>query len=305
MNLALTTLTVPGQETYPENLLRVPDPPAGLYIRGNVEPKDRLAVAIVGTRSPTDVGRRIAREMACDMAGVGVVVVSGLALGIDTAAHKGALSAGGRTLACLGCGVDVTYPVENESLYRDIPRSGALISEYPDGTRPFPWRFPERNRIIALLSLGVVVVEAGVKSGALITAEWAAKYGLPVMAVPGSVKSSKSAGSNKLIQEGAYLVTSALDVLSFLRRESEYVPLPIGSPGSSPRRQVTLEESVVLAEIEGNALSADAIAERVSGISPGRLAATLSSLEVDGIVLRLAGGKYLANTGQGTIGKER
>lgn len=295
----------PGDETYPENLLRFPDPPPALRVKGSVEPGDRLAVAVVGTRSPTELGRRIAREIARDMAEAGVTIVSGLAEGIDAEAHRGALEAGGRTIACLGCGVDVTYPPVNCALYQGIPKSGALISEYPDKSGPLKWRFPRRNRVIVLMSLGVVVVEAGKRSGALITAEWAQEYGVPLMAVPGSVKSPKSAGANKLIQDGAYLVTNASDVLSFLRRESEYVPLPKARPVSPPNRQLSLEESLVLSHIQGSPLSPDAIADRISGISPGRLAAALSSLEVDGIVLRLAGGKYLANTGQATDGKGR
>lgn len=290
-------------ECYPENLLRFSDAPEILYLKGSIVPEDRLAVAVVGTRDATEVGKRVSYELSRDMAGAGVTVVSGLAAGIDAAAHRGALKAGGRTLACLGCGTDVRYPAENSALYERIPESGALLSEYRLGTRPRAWHFPQRNRIIAMLSLGVVVIEAGENSGALITARLALSLGIPVMAVPGSVKSKRCAGSNKLIQEGAYLVTSALDVLSFLRRENEYVPLPDAPLGGGERRQLSFEESLVLAEIDGNALSLDALAERLTNLSPGRVAAALSSLEVDGIVLRLAGGKYLANTGQATIGK--
>ena len=280
---------------YPENLRPLPGAPARLFVEGDLLPRDRVAVAVVGTRSPTQTGKIVAFEIARDLAGAGVTVVSGLACGIDAQAHLGALEAGGRTVACLGNGTDVVYPRANVKLFKAIPGQGALVSEYPPGTEPLPWRFPARNRLISGLSLGVVVVEAGEKSGALITADWALKQGRPVMAVPGSVKSRASAGANKLIQDGAYLVTSAQDVLSFLGRENEYVP----DPGTARRgigREITLEEGLVLAEICGDMLTADQIAERLASCSPGKIVAILSALEVKGMVERVAGGKYLAKT---------
>lgn len=293
------------QEGYPENLMRLPDPPAVLHIVGAVEPRDRLAVAIVGTRYPTEVGKWVAREIAADIAGAGMTVVSGLARGIDGVAHRAAIRVGGRTIACLGCGVDYVYPGENRDLYRDIPSQGALLSEYADGSRPLRYHFPQRNRIIAGLSLGVVVIEAGARSGALNTASWALHYGIPVMAVPGSVRSPKCAGTNKLIQEGAYLVTSARDVLSFLGRETECIPVPGDHPGMSPLKESTLEESAVLEELRGYPLSADALSERLPGMPAGKIAALLACLEMKGAVVRTAGGKFLALAGQATNGKER
>ncbi len=294
-----------GQEGYPENLMRFPDPPEGLHIHGSVDPRDRLAVAIVGTRYPTDVGTWVAREIAGDVAEAGVTVVSGLARGIDGVAHRAALRAGGRTIACLGCGVDVIYPADNRDLYEEIPFHGAILSEYPDGTQPLPYRFPQRNRLIAGLSLGVVVIEAGERSGALNTASWALNYGIPVMAVPGSARSPKSRGTNKLIQEGAYLVTSARDVLSFLGRETECVPVSAVPQRGPAGREHTLEEAAVLQELQGYPLSADALSERLPKMPAGKIAALLASLEMRGAVTRTSGGKFLAFPGQATIGKER
>jgi DNA processing protein len=280
---------------YPENLRHICDAPECLFVKGSVLPRDRVAVAVVGTRSPTPVGKVIAFEIARDLAGAGATVVSGLALGIDTQAHLGALAAGGRTIACLGTGVDVVYPRRNASLMRDIAARGSLVSEYPAGTAPLGWHFPKRNRIISGISLGVVVVEAGEKSGALNTAGWALGQGRPVMAVPGSPRSRTSAGTNRLIQEGAYLVTSAEDVLSFLRRENEYVP-ELPKEGRTRTPDLTLEEGALLAAIRGNALTADQLAERFPLFTPGKLAAVLSTLELKGMARKIAGGKYLAKT---------
>ncbi len=276
---------------YPENLRSIPQPPEKLYVRGQVLPADRVAVALVGTRKATPVGRHIAFELARDLAGAGVAIVSGLAGGIDTKAHEGALDAGGRTLACLACGLDMVYPPSNRELFLRILSSGALLSEYPNGTAPLPWRFPARNRIISGLALGVVVVEAPEKSGALITADWAIKHGRPVMAIPGSVKSAASKGTNRLIQEGAYLVTCAEDVLSFLSREDEYVP---DLPERSSPLCVTLEESVIMQSMCNEALTAGEIAERLSSFPAGKVMAVLASLEVKGLVVRLGGGRYVA-----------
>ncbi len=282
-----------GDLGYPENLIGLPNAPRCLYVLGRVLPTDRLAVAVVGTRSPTPVGKMIAFELARDLARAGVTVVSGLAAGIDGEAHRGALSTGGRTIACLGAGIDVVYPRQNQKLYGLVPHSGALVSEYPQGTPPAPWRFPRRNRIISGMSLGVVVVEAGEKSGALLTADWALRQGRPVMAVPGTVKSGVSVGSNKLIQDGAYLVTSADDVLSFLGQEGECLPLA-RVPKDGPDSQLTLDEALILREIEGRMLNGDEIAGLLPSLPPGKVVSLLSSLEMKGALERIAGGRYLA-----------
>ena len=282
---------------YPENLRTIPDPPSILFVKGSTMPTDRLSVGLVGTRRASGAGKQIASEIAEDLARAGITIVSGLAYGIDAAAHRGALSVGGRTIACLGQGPDVVYPKSNFDLYGTIPSNGALISEYPPGTEAKPWHFPRRNRLIAGLSLGLVVIEAGEKSGALITADWALRQGKPVMAVPGSVKSIVCRGTNRLIQDGAYLVTCAEDVLSFLRKENEYMPEVCGT-----RRveALTLEESVVL-EAVGRGESLDQICSGMN-MPVSKIIAILSSLEVRGIVHSVAGGKYiLSNIGDAHI----
>ncbi len=298
-----TIVVIPGCDKYPENLLSLDNRPSRLYLLGEILPIDRVAVAIVGTRSPTSLGRVIAYELAKDLGGAGVTIVSGLAAGIDAQAHRGAMDAGGRTIACLGAGTNILYPKSNEKLYRTIPLRGALVSEYPDGTLPLPWRFPQRNRIISGLSLGVVVVEAGEKSGAILTADWALKQGRPVMAVPGSPKSRVSVGTNRLIQDGAYLVTSATDVLSFLVREGECLPRFTG-PDGQPCGQLSLEESLVLSEIKGNMLTGDEIAVVMQSFSPGKVMSLLSSLEVKGEVVRVSGGRYLVKPKEALQRKE-
>jgi DNA processing protein len=274
---------------YPENLRNVRGCPELLFMKGCLTPGDRIAVAIVGTRNPTIVGQAVAAEIAADLAAAGVTIVSGLAYGIDACAHSAALNARGRTIACLGHGVDQVYPKANWALYREIAETGALLSEYLPGTGPRPWHFPERNRLISGLSLGVVVVEAGLKSGALITADWALKHGRPVMCVPGSVKSAASQGTNRLIQEGAYLVTCAEDVLSFLRKDNEYVPQP--ETGRSVQC-VSLEESLVLNSL-ARYESVEDICDNLNEIPVYRTMSLLSALEVKGYVKSLAGGKYV------------
>ncbi len=203
---------------YPENLKQIHDPPVLLFMRGKLLPEDSGAVAVVGTRSPTTYGKSIAGYLARELALYGATVVSGMARGIDSAAHRGALEAGGRTLAVLGSGVDVVYPPENRKLYEKIIDSGAVLSEFPMGMEPAPGSFPRRNRVISGLARGTVVVEAGLKSGALITANCALEQGREVFAVPGPVGNPYSKGPHRLIQDGAKLVENAEDILSELPR---------------------------------------------------------------------------------------
>ena len=198
---------------YPRLLREIPNAPAILYIRGSFRPEDELAVAMVGTRKATAYGADMARRFANDFGKSDVTVVSGLALGIDTISHYGALDAGGRTIAVLGSGIDVIYPARNRKLAEAVVNHGALISEYPLGTRPDARNFPARNRIISGLSRGVIVVEAPRKSGALITSSFAADQGREVYAIPGSARSPSSSGCHHLIREGATLVTTARQVL--------------------------------------------------------------------------------------------
>ncbi len=203
-------------DAYPARLRTVYDPPPVLFVRGSLTPADEWAVAMVGTRKPTAYGREVARQLSGELARRGVTVVSGLARGIDAEVHRAALDAGGRTIAVLGSGVDVIYPYEHRRLAADIVLAGALVADYPLGTQPEAGNFPPRNRIISGLSLGVVVVEAGQTSGALITAQFAAEQGRDVLAVPGSILSRSSDGPNRLLREGARVVLSADDILQEL-----------------------------------------------------------------------------------------
>ncbi len=205
-----------SDEEFPVQLSALPSAPAELWIRGRISADDALAVAVVGSRRATPYGIEIAERISAELAARGVTVVSGLARGIDSAAHRGALAARGRTIAVLGSGVDVIYPPENRQLAQRIAESGALLSQFAPGTPPLPYHFPERNRVIAGLALGVVVVEAAERSGSLITAGFAAELGREVMAVPGRVTAPESQGAHRLIQDGAALVTSWQDIIAQL-----------------------------------------------------------------------------------------
>jgi DNA processing protein len=201
---------------YPALLQAIPDPPPVLYLRGRLDPADGQALAIVGTRRPTVYGRDVAERLAFDLAAAGLTIVSGLAKGIDTHAHRGALAAGGRTLAVLGHGIETCYPPENRRLAAAIAEQGAVLTDYPLGTGPAGENFPPRNRIISGLAAGVLVVEAGAASGALITSRFAADQGRDVFAVPGPITSDASRGCHKLIQDGAKLAACAEDILEEL-----------------------------------------------------------------------------------------
>ena len=198
---------------YPDKLRQLPDPPPVLYTEGNIALLECCAVAIVGSRSATTYGLRVARCLGRDLSLNNITVVSGLALGIDTEAHRGALEGSGSTIGVLGCGLDVSYPRQNEKLYDRLRKNGLLVTEYPLGTKPEGFRFPARNRIIAGLSNGVMVVEAAMKSGSLITAQMGLDFGREVFAVPGQIDSFKSEGTHHLIRQGAQLVRGVGDIL--------------------------------------------------------------------------------------------
>jgi len=206
-----------GDKGYPANLAQIHNPPAALYVNGELLKQDEAAVALVGTRRATYYGMQVCQKLAYELALQGITIVSGMALGIDTAAHKGALKAGGRTIAVLGSGHANIYPRQNINLYKEIAKSGAVVSEFPNATRPDKWHFPRRNRIISGLSLGVVVVEAPKKSGALITADFALEQGREVFALPGKISSMTSEGTNHLIKEGAKLVEDVDDIIEELK----------------------------------------------------------------------------------------
>lgn len=264
---------------YPAALRTIPDPPLALYLRGRIPPD--VAVAVVGTRSPSHEGVEVARTMAQELAASGVCVLSGLARGIDAAAHRGALEAHGVTLAVLGCGIDRVWPPEHAPLARSIEEKGGVLSEYPPGTPPLRHHFPARNRILAGLSQAVVVVEARSRSGALITAEFALEFGREVFAVPGSVLNPRTQGTHQLLREGAHLATGALDVLDRLGVRPR---LPAGVP-------LPPEEQALLDLLE-EPLDLDDLV-RACGRSSSVVAAMLTALEVRGVVRRLPGGRYV------------
>jgi DNA processing protein len=261
---------------FPHALRAIFDPPPGLFLRGSGEAEvlDRPAVAIVGARACSSYGAHVARMLGRELALAGLLVVSGLARGIDAEAHRGALEGGGVTVAVLGCGIDRDYPAAHRELARRVAEHGLVVSEYPPGVEPAPWRFPARNRIIAGLSAGTVVVEARERSGALITADLALEEGREVFAVPGEITSALSAGTNTLLRVGATPVRGAPDVLeSFGLAPPEATPAaPDGTAGK------------ILALLREAAASPDELV-RVTGLTPSMLGAALTELELAGAVI--------------------
>ena len=221
-------------ESYPDNLRNIYDPPGIIYIKGELLKTDRKAIAIVGTRRATRYGLEVTRKLASQLAEMGVTIISGLALGIDTAAHEGALHSKGRTAAVLGSGVDQIFPQSNQKLAARIEENGAIISEFPLGQKPESWTFPQRNRIISGLSLGVIVVEGHYDSGAMITAKLALEQGREVFAVPGNIELDQSKGPHWLIKQGAKLVESVEDVLEELKAQ---IPVKMTNVQSFDRTQ--------------------------------------------------------------------
>jgi DNA processing protein len=276
-----------GDVEFPELLAAIPDPPVLLYHRGELACLRGAAIAIVGARRASSVALDFARGLAADLAGAGVVIVSGLALGMDAAAHSGALAARGSTVAVLGSGVDRITPLANSALGEQIlENQGLILSEYPPGTPAAAYRFPERNRLISGLALGVVVVEAGERSGSLITARLAAEQGREVMAVPALPGYPNSAGSNRLLKQGAVLVERAEDVLYAVGHQ--------GGPGRPVERTadasgLTLEQQVLLDALDGRAQALDELAPRCGMAGPA-CAIALTELELAGFVQRVSGG---------------
>ena len=280
------TVIVWGDPEYPARLRAIASAPPVLYLRGALEPEDEAAVAIVGSRRATAYGEEMAGELARELGRRGLTIVSGLARGIDAAAHRGALDAGARTVAVLGNGLDQTYPPEHRELAAAVAASGALVSEFPLGTAPLRPHFPRRNRIISGLSLGVVVVEAGVESGALITANHALEQGRDVFAVPGRVHARYSEGCNRLIKAGAKLVESWEDVLAELvpNLKARRRRRPTGPP---PPNLADDEQRVYDLLVDGP-LHIDAIIVQ-SGLGGGRAASVLVGLEMKGVIRQLRG----------------
>ena len=290
---AMMTPLRAGDRTYPAILATVPSPPP-LYVWGTVTPEDCLAVAIVGSRRATPYGLEVAETLAAELAIRGVTIVSGLARGVDSAAHRGALSASGRTLAVLGSGIDVIYPPENRRLAAEIACQGAVVSQFPPGTTPRPWRFPLRNQTLAGLALGVVVVEADERSGALITAGVAADLGREVFAVPGKITSAMSLGPHRLIQEGAKLVRSWADVVQELPEHwRRAVRAPSTCPrASSPPSDRTMAGRVLSLLATGEPRQIDELVGE--GVGASQVAAALMDLEIAGWVRQLPGQRWVA-----------
>jgi DNA processing protein len=256
---------------FPALLAAIHDPPPSLYLRGSGEDEvlSRDAVAVVGARACSTYGRSVARSLGRELAAAGLVVVSGMARGIDGEAHRGALDGGGITVAVLGCGIDRDYPAAHAELARRICERGLVASEYEAGVEPAPWRFPARNRIIAGLCRATVVVEARERSGALITADFALEEGREVLAVPGEITSALSGGTNALLKLGATPVTGAADVL-------ELFDLAPSSPKPTPLSEAA---SALLERLRDGALTADELV-RLAGVEPGAAAAALVELEL-------------------------
>ncbi|MBK9054769.1 MAG: DNA-protecting protein DprA [Chloroflexi bacterium] len=273
---------------YPRYLVEVPTAPPVLYLKGDLCEQDQFAVAVVGTRRLTTYGRQVTHELVTGLVRQGITIVSGLAKGIDAVAHKAALDAGGRTLAVLGSGLDNIYPSENRKLAQQIyGGQGAVISEYPLGMPPDARNFPPRNRLISGLSLGVVVIEAGEKSGALITARFAAEQDRDVFAVPGPINSAASWGTNRLIQEGAKLVMRVEDILEELNlfMMAEQVAIQAVVPD-------TPEEAVLLHHMSRQPVHIDELV-RVSGLNGATTSSTLMLMELKGIIQQVGGMNYV------------
>jgi DNA processing protein len=284
---------------YPSRLREIYDPPPLLYVRGNIELLNRHCLSIVGARRPTPYGNQMSERLGRDLAARGLVIVSGLARGIDACAHHGALSTpAGTTIAVLGSGIDVVYPKENKKLFEEIEKRGAIISEFSMGTFPGPQNFPIRNRVIAGMSLGVVCVEGAQYSGSLITSRLAMEFGREVFGVPGNVTQPLSFGPNQLIKQGAKLVTGWEDVVEELPTPVRAELLPVETP-SSLERAALVQESLSPAERVlydllnvDEARPVDELVE-VSGLTSSEVLATLFDLEIKGVVRQLPGKQFL------------
>jgi DNA processing protein len=277
---------------YPPRLSAIADPPPFLYLSGTLIPRDHHAVAIVGSRRVSAGGRQVTEELSRELARAGFTIVSGLARGVDGAAHRGALAVGGRTVAVLGCGVDVTYPPEHRPLREQIEREGAVVSELPLGAPPHAHHFPKRNRIISGLSMGVVVTEAAESSGSLITARLAAEQGREVFALPGFVKSENSRGPNGLIKQGAKLVETVEDIIEELlpQLQGEFRDRVAGwaPEGAAPPVPVEEDEAAIYAHLSFEPVHIDALVAS-TGLPAATVTAALLRMELRGSLRRLPG----------------
>lgn len=306
-------LLLPAHPEYPQALCTIPGPPPFLFVRGSLADAKNNGVGIVGSRHATPYGRSVSERFGRELAAQGVTVVSGGAVGIDAAAHRGAVAAGGRTVAILGCGLDVDYPRENRELFDKIVEGGgALVSEYSLGAQPEAWRFPLRNRIISGMCLGVLVVEAPQKSGALITAQYAAEHGRTLMTVPGNIDRPTSVGSNELLRLGAAPILRTEDILEAvglvtLRARPEHqtafnlmettAPPPAGRKRETAAPKVTFpalpeKQQKLLQILSQTPLHIDALSQQCA-ITAGEAGVEMTLLELDGLVRRLPGNTYI------------
>lgn len=275
------------EPSYPVLLRETDDAPVVIYLKGDMVPQDRYAIAVVGSRKPSSYGAAVAERISGDLASMGFTIVSGMARGIDSLSHRGALGVGGRTIAVLGSGLDVPYPPENKVLMERISESGCVISEFPAGTPPNRENFPRRNRVISGMSLGVLVIEATSDSGSLITAKYALDQGREVCAVPGRVTSPTSEGTNELIRKGALLTRKAEDIVE------ELAPVLKGFMKSRNRstRDVSEEEEHICALLSGEPRQIDSIS-RESKLASSKVLGILLALELKGIVKQTTGKRF-------------
>jgi DNA processing protein len=287
--VAFLTAGAPG---YPALLGEIHDPPVGLYRKGNYM-FDNPCVAIVGSRRATGYGQGVAASLGAELARRGFCVVSGLARGIDTSAHEGALSVGGRTAAVLGTGIDVVYPPENLGLYRRIAETGAVLSEFPLGRAADRDSFPMRSRVISGICEAVVVVESDMWGGAMTTAKFAGEQGRLLFAVPGRIDQSTSGGSNQLIKDGATMLTRVEDLLQEIQYLGGLRPAPVSGGGSTPvRDDLGDEEARILYHLRGGSRQAPSELAAQTGLAAGAVGEALSLLEKRGLVSRGADGSY-------------
>lgn len=279
---------------YPAMLKELYDSPIGLYWKGDYV-VDRPCIAIVGTRRATLYGRSVTKRFASELARMGFCIVSGMARGTDTAAHEGALEAGGKTVAVLGCGADIIYPPENLDLYKQISAKGAVVSEFPFGRRADRQSFPMRNRVVSGMSEAVIVVESDAAGGSMITARFAGEQGRTLMAVPGRIDQASSRGCHQLIRDGAIMVTSVDDILEELRYARPQEPeLDLGESTGAPKANLSdVEQSIMDCFVGGELVAADSLSERLSK-SAAEISAVLMGLELKRLIVKRADGRFEA-----------
>jgi DNA processing protein len=290
-DITLITLT---DSNYPEGLKQLPDAPILIYVKGNIDDTDKYAVSIIGSRKATNYGMQTAEKISYKLASCGLTVVSGMARGIDTVSHKGALKSGGRTIAVLGSGIDVPYPSSNRGLMNTIADNGAVISEFPLGSQPLREHFPRRNRIVSALSLGVIVIEATIDSGSLITVGYALDQGKEVFAVPGNINSINSKGTNDLIKKGARLIESAEDVIEELRPQIRGILREEKNSSEKLLSELSEDEKKLFSFLNSDPKHIDLIIREME-VSTGKVLSILLNLELKGIIRQSEGNFYSLN----------